>query len=81
VLEDGADVMSSSDEDDPDMKPDKEKGMYTPEMDPKAGPHILSPAQAMKQRFFAEANRAAGFPEPPQSIRLSTDAQLPGQGL
>jgi hypothetical protein len=75
VLEDGIDVMSSSDEDDPDMKPDKEKGMYTPEMDPKAGPQLLSSAQAMTQRFFAKANIEAGFPESPQSIRLSTDAQ------
>jgi hypothetical protein len=76
VLEDGADVMSSSDEDDPDMKPDKEKGMYTSEMDPKAGPRTLSQAEAMRQRMIAKANRAAGFPEPPQSFRLSTDAQM-----
>jgi hypothetical protein len=75
VLEDGIDVTSSSDEDDPKMKPDEESGMYTSEMDPKAGPQLLSSAQAMRQRFFAKANRAAGFPEPPQSIRLSTDAQ------
>jgi hypothetical protein len=75
VLEDGADVMSSSDEDDPDMVPDKETGMYTAEMDPKAGPRTLSQAEAMRQRMIAKANRAAGFPDPPQSFRLSTDAQ------
>jgi hypothetical protein len=75
VLDDGLDVMSSSDEDDPNMKPDKEKGMYTSEMDPKAGPRILSQAEVMRQRMIAKANREAGFPDPPQSIRLSTDAQ------
>jgi hypothetical protein len=75
VLKDGDDVMSSSDEDDPNMKPDKEKGMYTPEMDPKAGPRILSQAEVMRQRMIAKANREAGFPDPPQSFRLSTDAQ------
>jgi hypothetical protein len=46
VLEDGADVMSSSDEDDPNMVPDKETGMYTPGMDPKAGPPKISEAEA-----------------------------------
>jgi hypothetical protein len=67
-------VVDSSDEDDPDMEPDKEKKMYTPGMDPKAGPIHLSSVQAMTQRLFGKATRAAGFPEPPQSIRLSTDA-------
>jgi hypothetical protein len=75
VLEDGLDVMSSSDEDDPNMKPDKEKGMYTTEMDPKAGPRVLSQSEATRQRAYAKANREAGFPDPPQSFRLSTDAQ------
>jgi hypothetical protein len=76
VLEDGDDVMSSSDEDDPNMKPDKEKGMYTEGMDPKKGPVHLTPAQAMTQRFNAKATREAGFPEPTQSFRLSTDAHI-----
>jgi hypothetical protein len=75
VLEDGNDVMSSSDEDDPLMKPDKERKMYTPGMDPKAGPIHLSSVQAMTQRFIGKAIRAAGFPEPPKSVRLSTHAQ------
>jgi hypothetical protein len=75
LLEDGADVMSSSDEDDPNMVPDKETGMYTAEMDPKAGPRTLSQAEAMRQRMVAKAIREAGFPDPPQSFRLSTDAQ------
>jgi hypothetical protein len=75
VLEDGADVWSSSDEEDPNMKPDKEKKMYTPGMDKKAGPIHLSPAQASTQRFYAKATRTAGFPDPPQSVRLSADAQ------
>jgi hypothetical protein len=75
VLEDGLDVMSSSDEDDPNMQPDKLTGMYTAEMDPKAGPHKLSQAEASRQRVAAKAIRAAGFPDPIQSFRLSTDAQ------
>jgi hypothetical protein len=76
VLEDGIDVMSSSDEDDPNMKPDKEKDMYTAEMDPNAGPHKLSQAEVARQRVSAQAFRAAGFRDPVQSFRLSTDAQL-----
>jgi hypothetical protein len=80
VLEDGADAMSSSDEDDPNMKPDKETGMYTQEMDPKAGPRMLSQAEATRQRTSGMAFRAAGFPDPVQSFRLSTDAQtLPSE--
>jgi hypothetical protein len=75
VLEDGRDVMDSSDEDDPLMEPDKETGMYTAGMDPKAGPIHLSHVQAMTQRFYGKAIRAAGFPEPPQNVRLSTEAQ------
>jgi hypothetical protein len=75
VLESGLDVMSSSDEDDPKMKPDEETGMYTAEMDPMVGPHNLSPAAATRQRVAAKAVRAAGFPDPVQSFQLSTDAQ------
>jgi hypothetical protein len=75
VLENGADVMSSSDEDDPKMKPDELTGVYTAEMDPKAGPHKLSQAEATQQRVMAQAFRAAGFPDPVKSYRLSTDAQ------
>jgi hypothetical protein len=75
VLENGLDVMSSSDEDDPKMKPDEEHDMYTAGMDPKAGPPKISEAEAQRQRFFAKATRAAGFPDPPQSFVLSTDAQ------
>jgi hypothetical protein len=67
--------MSSGDEDDPNMKPDKEKGMYTPEMDPKAGPPKLSPSEAIRQKLAGKAFRAASFPDPPQSFRLSRDAQ------
>jgi hypothetical protein len=75
VLEDGADVLNSSDEDDEKMVADEEHGMYTAGMDPKAGPMHLSTSQAASQRFYAKATRAAGFPEPPMSFRLSTDAQ------
>jgi hypothetical protein len=44
VLENGADVANSSDEDDPKMVADEEQGMYTSEMDPKLGPHRLPKA-------------------------------------
>jgi hypothetical protein len=76
VLEDGVDVMSSSDEDDPKRVPEKERGMYTSEMNPTADPRVLSEAEVMNQRMIAKANRAAGFPDPPQSFTLSTDAQM-----
>jgi hypothetical protein len=68
-------VMTSSDEDDPRMEPDKETGMYTAGMDPKAGPHKLSQAEASRQRAAAKAFRASGSPDPVQGFRLSTDAQ------
>jgi hypothetical protein len=57
VLEDGLDVMSSSDEDDPLMQPDKLTGMYTPEMDPKAGTHTISQAEAARQRAIAQERK------------------------
>jgi hypothetical protein len=57
VLEDGADVMSSSDEDDPKMKPDELTGVYTAEMDPKAGPRVLSQSQAAFQRAVGRARK------------------------
>jgi hypothetical protein len=67
--------MSSSDEEDPNMKPDKEKKMYVQGMDPKAGPIHLTPVQASTQKFYAKTTRAAGFREPTQSVVLSKDAQ------
>jgi hypothetical protein len=70
----GEDKMNSSDEDDPKMKPDELTGTYTSEMDPKAGPRKLSQAEAAHQRAAAQAIRAAGFPDPVKSYRLSTDA-------
>jgi hypothetical protein len=57
VLEDRLDVMSSSDEDDPKMKPDVLTGVYTAEMDPKAGPKVLTPSQAAQQRAEGRAGR------------------------
>jgi hypothetical protein len=74
VLENGVDVLNSSDEDDEKIVADEENGMYTAGMDPEAGPIRLSSSQAAMQRFYAKATRAAGFPEPLQSVRLSTDA-------
>jgi hypothetical protein len=75
VLENGDDVMSQSDEDDPKMEPDKELDMYAPGMNPEDGPPKLSPSEANRQRPVAKALRESGFPGPVQSFRLSTDAQ------
>jgi hypothetical protein len=49
VLENGDDKMDSDDQDDRDMKPDELTGVYTAEMDPKAGPHKLSQSEAARQ--------------------------------
>jgi hypothetical protein len=76
VLEDGRDVSDSGDEDDEEMVADEEKGMYTDGMDPELGPQRLSQAEAARQRLIAKATRAAGFPESPKSVVLSTDAQI-----
>jgi hypothetical protein len=59
VLEDGADKMNSSDEDDPDMKPDVLTGMYTSEMDPEKGPIQLSQSQVAAQKAAAHALKAS----------------------
>jgi hypothetical protein len=69
VLEDGADVENSSDEDDPKMKPDELSGMYTAEMDPKAGPRVLPQSQVAYQRAVGRACKeqlslASPAPEP-----------------
>jgi hypothetical protein len=56
------------------MKPDVLKGAYASEMDPTQGPRKLPPSEAAHQRAAAQAIRAAGFPDPVQSFRLSTDA-------
>jgi hypothetical protein len=55
VLENGADVMSSSDEDDPKMKPDELTGVYTEGMDPRLGPVRLTQAQVAAQKAAARA--------------------------
>jgi hypothetical protein len=57
VLENGEDTMDSGDEDDPNMMPDEEKGMYPAEMDPKLGPAKLSRTQAARQRAVAQARK------------------------
>jgi hypothetical protein len=54
--------MNSSDEDDPDMKPDELTGMYTEGMDPKKGPVMLSPSQVAAQKAAARAPK----PRPPR---------------
>jgi hypothetical protein len=59
VLENGRDVLNSSDEDDEKMVADEEQGMYAPGMDPEAGPIHLSTSQAATQRFFGKSMRLA----------------------
>jgi hypothetical protein len=55
VLENGRDVLNSDEEDDENMKPDELAGCYTAEMDPKAGPKVLTQAEAAFQRAAARA--------------------------
>jgi hypothetical protein len=86
VLENGRDVVNSSDEDDPNMKPDELTGMYTAEMDPKAGPKVLTQAEVAFQRAAARAVKdqvpRATSPDGkedwnwmnPQQLRLATAA-------
>jgi hypothetical protein len=80
VLEDGDDKMNSSDEDDPDMKPDELTGVYTAGMDPKQGPVKLTPAEAAAQRTAAKASKAkkaqAPPPPPPPPHNSSDDDDL-----
>jgi hypothetical protein len=57
VLENGEDKMNSEDEEDEEMKPDELTGMYTPEMDPKAGLHKLSQSEAARQRAMFQARK------------------------
>jgi hypothetical protein len=65
VLEDGDDKMNSSDEDDPDMKPDELTGMYTKGMDPEKGPIHLTQAQVAAQKAAAKAMKASKVPSSP----------------
>jgi hypothetical protein len=74
VLENGIDVMDSSDEDDPTMKPDKLTGMYTAEMDPKAGPKVLTPTEAAFQRAAGKAMKEQA---PPAQERMPTPLASP----
>jgi hypothetical protein len=62
VLENGDDKMNSSDEDDPDMKPDVLEGMYTDGMDPEKGPVKLTQAQVAAQKAAAKAMKASKAP-------------------
>jgi hypothetical protein len=57
VLEDGDDKISSSDEDDPNMKPDTLTGMYTSEMNPKQGPKVLSSSEAARQKAVGQLRK------------------------
>jgi hypothetical protein len=55
VLENGPDTWKSDDEANEDVLPDEEHDMYTPEMDPKAGPVKLSQHEAARQRASVQA--------------------------
>jgi hypothetical protein len=62
VLENGEDKMSSTDEDDPNMKPDVLTGMYTEGMDPEKGQVKLSQSQIAAQKAAAQAPAAQSTP-------------------
>jgi hypothetical protein len=59
VLENGRDVLNSSDEDDEKMVADEEHGMYTPGMDLSTGPIRLSQAEAARQRVAGKMMKEA----------------------
>jgi hypothetical protein len=64
VPEDGPDTWNSDDEATEDVEPDKELGAYTPEMDPKLGPKVLSQQEAARLRATANAlnrSQSSGF--------------------
>jgi hypothetical protein len=67
VLEDGPDTWNSDDEAKVDIEPDEEHGMYTPEMDPKLGPKVLSQAEAARQRAMGKAMKSVKQPPRPQT--------------
>jgi hypothetical protein len=54
VLENGRDVENSDEEDDENMKPDELTGCYTAEMDPKAGPKVLTQAEQGGKRLTGD---------------------------
>jgi hypothetical protein len=64
VLEDGDDKWDSSDEDDPNTKPDGLTGMYTTGMDPEKGPVQLTKRQVAAQKAAAVASRPPSSPVP-----------------
>jgi hypothetical protein len=67
VHEDGPDKMNSDDDALEDVKPDEEKGMYTPGMDPKKGPIKLSQHEAARQRAAAQTLKEMKVPPRSQS--------------
>jgi hypothetical protein len=82
VLEDGRDVADSSDEDDPNMKPDELTGCYTAEMDPKAGPLVLTPIQAAYQRAAGKAIASLPKAEPErQPTPLTSSVNSGDEGI
>jgi hypothetical protein len=79
VLEDGPDAMNSDDDDAlEDVKPDEEKGMYTPEMDPKQGPVKLTQAHVATQKAAAQMLKSLRAPPRSQSpVGGSSDEDEP----
>jgi hypothetical protein len=76
VLENGLDAMSSSDEDDPKMKPDKLTGVYTEGMNPRKGPVHLTEAQVAAQKAASQAQKAPKSPPQTPETGSSDDDDL-----
>jgi hypothetical protein len=66
VLEDGNDTWHSDDEAKEELIPDEEPNAYTPEMDPKKGPVVLSQREAARQRAASQALKKSKS-QPPRS--------------
>jgi hypothetical protein len=78
VLEDGTDKMNSDDEEIEEMKPDEQPNMYTPEMDPKKGPIMLSANQVAAQKAADQALKALKQPQSSQTpVKGSSDDDDP----
>jgi hypothetical protein len=76
VLEDGPDKMNSDDDDAlDDVKPDEEKWMYAPEMDPKQGPVKLNAHQVAVQKAAAHMLKAPRRSQSP--VGWSSDEDEP----
>jgi hypothetical protein len=73
VLEDGNDTWHSDDEAKEDVVPDEEPVMYTPGMDPKKGPVVISQREAARQRAASQSSKRAKS-QPPRSQTPEEDS-------